>query len=212
MVITIKKVAKIVAIISAVLLLGSIVLHKKCDKPLQEPTKNEYLLPSDTYRPPIIKIPFTKDKAPVSKKNLPIPKKDVRTTIVVKNPVPGAKDITIVIDKKGKVYRSKDTPEDVEIKVTTWMPTLFGLQSKWGIGITMDIPPDLSFTLSWDTIRIWKLHLGVDLGVKLEDQGVAGIWLGTSVKYKILKNNNLFVLAGYNWTDKVPYIGVSLRF
>jgi len=208
----IKRIFKIIAVISIVLLVGSIALHKYCDKPLRQLTKNDYLLPSETYRPPIVKIPFTKEKAPVSKKNLPIPKKDVKTTIIVKNPKPGAKDITIVLDKGGRVYRSKDTPKDVEIKVTEWKPTLLGLQSKWGVGVAMDIPPDLSFTLSWDTIRIWKLHFGLDLGIKLEDRRSTDIWLGTSVKYKILKNNNLFAFMGYNWVNRIPYLGVSMRF
>lgn len=209
----IKKIAKIIAIISAVLLVGSIVLHKKCDKPLQEVAKNAYLLPSGSYQPPLVNIPFlTKGKAPVSKVNLPIPRKDVKTTIIVKNPVPGAKDITIIVDKKGKVYRSKDTPEDARIEVTHWKPALLGLQSKWGIGVAIDIPPDLSFTLSWDIIRIWRLHFGADLGGRLADYGFADFWIGTSVKYKILKNNNLFALAGYNWINKTPYVGVMLRF
>lgn len=208
----IKKIFKIIAIISVILLLGSIALHKKCDKPLQEPDINEYLLQSDTYRPPIVKLPFTKDKAPVKKKYLPIPKKDVKTTIIVKSPVPGARDITLIVDKKGKIYRSKDTPEDVKIEVTHWKPALFGLQNKWGIGIIMDIPPDLSFALSWDPIRIWKLHFGLDLGIKMEDQRIQEFWLGASVKYRILKNNNLFILAGYNGTHRVPYVGIMMRF
>ena len=207
-----KKIGKIIAIISAVLLLGSIILHKQCDKPLQEPTKNEHLIQPEKYTLPVFDVPFLTKKAPVKKRNLPIPKKDVRTTIVVENPIPGARDITIVIDKKGKVYRSKDTPEDVEIKVTTWKPALFGLQSSWGIGIAMDIPPDLSFILSWDTIGIWKLYFGVDLGAKLTEYGLKDAWLGISVKYKILRNNNLFALVGYNWMNKTPYVGVSLRF
>jgi len=208
-----KKIGIIIAIISAALLLGSIVLHKQCDKPVQEITENEYLLQPKVYKAPLIKIPFIKAKRqPVKDKDLPIPKRNVRTTIIVENPVPGARDITLVIDRKGKVYRSKDTPEDARIEVTEWKPALFGLQSKWGIGVTMDIPPDLSFALSWDTIRIWKLHFGVDVGVKFASYGFTDFWVGTSMKYKILKNNNLFALVGYNWTDKAPYIGVSLRF
>jgi len=209
----IKKYLKIIIVISIVWLLGSIALHKKYNKPLQEPTKNAYLLPSESYQPPIVKVPFlTKDRIPVSKKNLPIRKRDVKTTIVVKNPVPGAKDITLIVDKKGRIYKSKDTPEDAKIEVTHWKPALLGLQSKWGIGVAMDIPPDLSFIVSWDVIRIWELHFGADLGVKLEDQRLSEIWIGTSVKYRILKNNNLFILAGYNWTQSVPYVGISMRF
>lgn len=208
----IKKIFIAIAIIAAVLLVGSIILHKQCNKPLQQIDKNEYLLPSETYRPPIVKIPFTKDKVPVSKRNLPIPKKDVRTTIVVKNPVLGAEDITIVIDKKGKIYKSKDTPGDIKIEVTEWKPALLGLQSKVGVGMVVGIPPDLSFALSWDAIRIWKLHLGLDLGVKFIDYKLTDPWVGTSVKFKILRNNNLFALAGYNWMDKTPYVGIMMRF
>jgi hypothetical protein len=212
MVKTMKKVAKIVAIIAVVWLLSGIAIIKKCNDSRHEPTKNGYLLPTGDYQPPIVKVPFlTKDRAPVSKKNLPIRKGDVKTTIVVKNPVPGGKDITIIIDKKGKVYKSKDTPEDVKIQVTEWKPALFGLQSKWGIGITMDIPPDLSVILSWDVIRAWKLHFGLDVGMTLADQATE-VWLGVSVKFKILKNNNLFMLVGYNVTQDVPYVGVSMRF
>lgn len=209
----IKTAFKIMILTLIVSVVGSVIVTKRCINPLQEPSENAYLLPSDSYQPPLVKVPFlTKDRAPVSKKNLPIRKRDVKTTIVIKNPVPGAKDITIIIDKKGKVYKSKDTPEDAKIQVTEWKPTLFGLQSKWGIGIAMDIPPDLSFILSWDTVRIWKLHLGVDVGGKLASYGVMDFWVGTSVKCKILKNNNLFALAGYNWMEKTPYVGVSLRF
>lgn len=211
--IKIKKVFKIIAIISAILLLGSVVLYKKCDKPLQEVAKNAYLLPSGSYQPPLVNIPFlTKGKAPVSKMNLPIPKRDVKTTIIVKNPVPGAKDITIIVDKKGKVYRSKDTPKDTKIEVTHWKPALFGLQNEWGIGVIMKIPPDLSFALSWDVIRIWKLHFGMDLGAKITNYGLTDAWIGTSVKYRILPKNNLFALMGYNWTHKTPYVGIMIGF
>lgn len=200
-------------IVALVWLLGSIALYRVCDEPLREPDINAYLLQSDTYRPPIIKIPFVKDKAPVSKKNLPIPKKDVRTTIVVESTVPDARNITLIVDKKGKVYRSKDTPEDVKIRVTHWKPAFFGLQNKWGVGIIMDIPPDISFALSWDPIRIWKLHFGLDLGIRpASAHSFEDAWIGTSVKFRILSKNNLFMLAGYNWTHDVPYIGIMMRF
>jgi len=206
-----KKIFKLIIIFSIIWLIGSIILYKQYKKPMPEVAENEYLLPSEIYKPPLIKIPFIKDKAPVSKANLPIPRKDVKTTIVVTSPVPDAKKITLIVDKKGKVYKSKDTPKDVEIKVTHWKPPFFGLQNKWGVGIAMDIPPDLSFILSWDTIRIWRLYFGVDLGTNFTDYGFTDFWVGTSVKYKILKNNNLFALAGYNWIEKVLYVGVSMR-
>lgn len=208
----IKAYFKIIMIVALVWLLGSIALYKACDKPLQEPDINEYLLQSDTYRPPIVKLPFTKDKAPVKKEYLPIPRKDVKTTIIVKSPVPSARDITLIVDKKGKVYRSKDTPEDAKIEVTHWKPALFGLQNEWGIGVIMNIPPDLSFALSWDPIRIWKLHFGLDLGAKFSNYGLTKAWVGVSVKYRILKNNNLFMLVGYNGIHRIPYMGIMMRF
>jgi hypothetical protein len=214
----VSKVFKIIAIISAVLLLGSIVLQKRCDKPVPEVAQNEYLLPAEKYTPPLVKIPLlTKDKPPVSKANLPIPKKDVKTTIVVKNPIPGARDITLVIDKEGKIYKSKDTPEDAKIEVTTWKPRLFDVKPRFGYsGVYSD---QFYHCLSLDVIRIGKFYAGGEVGISLSGSDIDGYLLGLSGKYHFatlgfVGGGRIDVLAtlGWNFLDKRAYAGISIRW
>lgn len=206
-----KKIFKVIAVVSVVLLVGSIALHKQCDKPLPIEPDNEFKLPVDTYRPPLVRIPFKKGvRMPVERKNLPIPIKDIDKTIEIGN------GVVIVIDKKGKIYTTKDTPKDIPIKVTVWKQKLLAFESKWGAILAMTTEPDMYFCLSWSFFRVGGVHVGVDVGIPLEtfSGGIIenNYLLGVAGRYRILKNNEIYLSAGYEFTHKTVYVGIMVMF
>lgn len=212
-----KRIFKLILIFSLIWLLGSLALYRQCNKPLPEVDKNDYLLPSDTYRPPIIKLPFTKDKAPVKEKFLPIPKKDVKTTIVIKDPGSGTGKVTIIIDKKGKIYKSTDTPEDVKIEVTHWKPKLFEIKPRFSY--VLAYRDQVYHCLSLNVLRVGKFYLGGEVGVSMSDYDFDGYLLGVSGKYHFMtldfatgQKITAFAVLGYDFLCKKAYVGIMLRF
>ena len=206
-----KKIFKIIAVISVVLLVGSVALHKQCDKtPLPIENGNEFKLPVETYRPPIVKIPFKRYAQPIKAKNLPISTKDVAKTITI------GTDVVIVIDKKGKIYTTKDTPKDIPIKVTVWEPKLLAFESKWGATLAMTGNADMYFCLSWSFFRVGGVHLGVDVGINTKAldgyTGNGNYLLGIAGRYKILRKNEIYLTAGYEFTNKTVYVGITIFF
>jgi len=207
-----KKIFKVIAVISVVLLVGSVVLHKKCgETPLPIENGNEFKLPVETYRPPIVKIPFKRYAQPIKAKNLPIPTKDVAKTITI------GTDVVIVIDKKGKIYTTKDTPKDIPIKVTVWKRKALAFENKWGATLAMSIESDMYFCLSWSFFRVGNIHVGVDAGMRTDalGSGILGgndFLLGVAGRYKILKKNEIYGTLGYEFTHKTVYLGVTIIF
>jgi len=211
--IIIKKIGKTSAIISVVLFAAIFLFHDRCpDKPRKMIPIQETAIEEEIYRPPIIKIPFiTKDRQPIKDKDLPIPKKDIAKTIEIIQPK--SKEAVVIIDKKGKIYKSKDTPKEVEIKVTTWKPRLFEVKPQVGFTGALTIYPlDLYPCLSLDILRIWKLYFGGDLGVKIERGRFTDVFYGIAARYMILPKNNIFATAGWEFKHKTIYIGLTLRF
>lgn len=206
-----KKIFKVIAIISVVLLVGSVALQKQCNKiPLSIENANEFKVPVETYRPPIVKIPFKSVRMPVNKRNLPIPTKDVAKTISI------GKNVLIVIDKKGKIYTTKDTDKNIPIKVTVWKPKTLAFESKWGATLAMSIESDMYFCLSWSFLQVGGVHLGVDAGIKTEalegTMGKDAYLLGVAGRYRILRNNEIYLSIGYEFTHKTIYVGVTVIF
>ena len=206
-----KKIFKVIAVISVVLLVGSVVLHKKCgETPLPIENGDEFKLPVETYRPPIVKIPFKRYAQPIKAKNLPIPTKDVAKTITI------GTDVVIVIDKKGKIYTTKDTPKDIPIKVTVWKRKALAFENKWGATLAMSIESDMYFCLSWSFFRVGGIHFGVDAGLNTKalegGMGEGAYLLGVAGRYRILKKNELYLSVGYEFTHKTVYLGVTIIF
>lgn len=206
-----KKFFKIIAITSVVLLVGSVLVHQNCPKKIEQPqqVENEFKLPEETFRPPLIKLPFSKTKIPIKKKVLPIPIKDIAKTIEV------GKNVVIVIDKKGEIYTTKDTSKDIPIKVVVWKPRLMAFESRWGATLAMTVKPDMYFCLSWSFIRVGGVHFGVDVGMNTKAlEGYMGdnYLLGVAGRYRILKNNEIYLTGGYEFTHKAVYIGITVIF
>jgi hypothetical protein len=162
-------------------------------------------LPPHHYTAPVVNVPFITPKPPVKQANLPIPAKQVEETIVVKTPE--SAPVTIVIDKKGNVYPTKDTPPGTTIEVTKWHPPLIQICHRFSVSALYAGGP--LFSLGYDPIRIWKVYLGVDIGKRFTDNK----WLiGTSVRYQLIKSNRLDITAvvGKNWMDSKLYVGVNV--
>lgn len=186
----------------------SFIVHRNCIKQKQVETDVPYIQ-EKVYREPIVRLPFTKNRQPIKDSDLPIPKKDIDKIIVIEG---GAK---IVIDKKGKIYRSKDTPQDIRIDVTRWQPKFLDFETKFGYALIFS--KETYHCISIDLFRIWKVHIGPEVGA-LNSRWEPKWFLGVSGKYRFggldlfgLKANFL-ALAGWSFTEKNFYGGLSLKF
>lgn len=217
----IKKICIVAGVLSALFLATYffISIQKCSDKPVQQVAKNENLITEETYRPPIVKIPFTKSpKQPIKDKDLPIPKKDVDKTIeITVPPSPKPKKIKIVIDKDGKIYKSKDTPKDIKIEVTKWRPRLIDIKPRFGYSLVYQGQAYHCLTL--DVLRIGKFYAGGEAGISMNNYDLDGYLLGLSGKYHCLTFDFFggakiyaFAALGYNFLDKKIYAGVTLRW
>ena len=216
----IKTAGKIIALISAVLLVGAILFHYKCPKSKEEflSKKKEpipELIPEKKYTPKP-NIPFiSKDKPPVKKKDLPIPKSKVDKTISID--LPRSKKVTLVMDKGGKIYKSKDTPEEAKIAVTVWKPKLFALTLEPGYSLAFKGRFYHCFSLN--VIRIWKFHGGGELGISVAEDRIDSFLLGLSAKYNLgtvdifkMARFDVLLMAGWDFLSSHMYGGVSLKF
>lgn len=206
-----KKIFKIIAVISVVLLVGSVALHKQCDKPIQIEPDNEFKLPVEIYRPPLVKLPWKSHQKPVAARKLPIPTKDIDKTISI------GENVVLIIDKKGDIYTTKDTPEDIPIKVVVWKPKALAFESKWGATLAITTEPDMYFCLSWSFFRVGGVHIGVDVGINTDsfNSGIIdkeALLLGIAGRYKILKKNEIYLSAGWEFTHKTVYLGFTIIF
>ncbi len=190
--------------LAALLVCGLVYLKRHSDRPIKG-IENKYLVETEVYRPPIIKLPFVKYKTPVPVGVLPIPKKEVDTSIVVTFP-PGdisggiviePVKIGIIIDKKGRVFKTKDTPDNVVIEITKWKEPFAAPEIQFGLALTYS--QDAYAGLSVDLLRVWKLHLGSDLGISQDRKFMVGL----HVRYKI-------IAVGYDFLNGRAYVGVVL--
>lgn len=223
----IKRVCVAVGILSGLFFaIYLFVQIQKCgDSPqITQVDENEYLIQKKEYRLPVLdmKIPFVKKaKQPVADKDLPIPKKKIAKTIVVE--LPKGNDlnpskVTLVIDKKGKIYRSKDTPKDVKIVVTEWKPKLINIG--FSLGYTFVYKGKFYHCLSLDVLKIGRFHAGGEGGIHIANSSHKGSWLlGLSGKYHFASfdfigglNITTSAVVGWDFISKGIYGGVNLKF
>lgn len=184
-----------------------------------EKLKNEYIVEKKTYTPPPVKIPFVRDKQPIKSEDLPIPKKEVATTIkIVPNDLPpGIKmgEVKLIIDKKGNVYKAKDTPDNIKIEVVDWKPKLISLN--FDLGYSFVYNGESFHCLSLDILRVWIFHFGGEIGthVNLEfKEFLAGPSVGVKIgeiKFLGLKTN-IDLTFGKDFLNQKFYGGINLRW
>ena len=218
----IKTAGKIIALVSVVLLAGAIFFHYQCPKDKKITTlfsKEECsipeLIPEEKYTPKP-NIPFiSKDKPPVKKKDLPIPKKKVDKTISID--LPGSKKVTLVIDKAGKIYKTKDMSEEAKIVITKWKPKFFALGLEPGYSLAFKGRFYHCFTL--DVVRIWKFHGGGEFGFSVADDHIDSFLLGLSGKYNLgtvdifkMVKFDVLLIAGWDFLSSRMYGGVSIKW
>jgi len=201
-----------------VIAIASIFVIQKCrDRTPPELRENEYLLETEVYRPPIIKLPFVKDKQPVKDKDLPIPKEEVSKSIAIETGIPGSRPIEIVIDKKGNVYKTKDTPEDVKITVTDWKPR--PIQFDMSLGYTIALSEGKVYhCVAVDLITLYeRLSLGVDAGISPRAGSIGDYLIGIAGRYRVLDLSfsksdhalSLSITGGYDLLHGKGYIGAN---
>lgn len=173
-------------------------------------TSEHYRAPEKTYRPPIVQLPrpFKKVAQPVASEQLPIPKKQVEKSIEIKTPE--GKTIGLVVDKKGDVYVTKDTPKDVEVKVTVWQRPIIDFTIRSGYAAVWN-GRALFHCLSLDLVHCKKVSLGGEAGYAKGER----LLLGLSAKYRLHNITNhlgINALAGWDFIGKRAYLGVSLSW
>jgi len=190
-ILTIMKCIKGVAgLIISILIVAFIVnlLHDKSDPGLIPPPQgDDHKIIEETYRPPIVSLPWQKDKAPIKEDRLPISKKRVDKVIQIEASMPGSEEIVtteIIIDKKGGVYKATDTPGDTKIKVTQYKPKLFDFDFR--LGYSCVVSDHVYHCLSFDYLRAGRFSLGSEFGFPMKGNGLGSEYLiGLSIKYKI---------------------------
>ena len=165
-----------------------------------------------TYRPPVIKTSVTPDKPPIEKKKLPIHPKQVKRTIEIKTETPEGQEIKtiLVVDKKDNFYTIADNK--TEISITEWKPPIAAFDFKFGYSLVAS--NKIYHCLSLDYVRVWKIYLGSEIGVKVKDRQIDDYLIGLSLKYKTLdiKTYSLNLVAGYDFINSKPYVGLNLKF
>lgn len=211
-----KKIKRILMIVGiATIIFGLLYIQKECstEKIIEKKTQ-ENQIPTKTYTPPIIKIPFLSPKPPLEQVKSPIPINTIKKTITVTIP-PNNREykFNIIIDKKDNIYKSKNTPKNVKVNVTVWKPKFFAYDGRLGASILFD-GVNLNYGIAFDLFRIDKFYLGTDIGITPEsysfDLGLAGI----SIRYPGLKMANAMVLIslGYNFLNNHFYIGGTFKW
>ena len=203
----IKRIGIIVMIISITLLIGSVLIQRHCAKTSVVPG-NPYVIPEQTYTPPI--LPIFKNKQPVKTENLPIPKKEVARTIEI-TPTKEADKITIIEDKKGNLYVSKDTKVE-KIEVVKWKPGLFNFKYEPGLSVFLH-DSRIFYALSFDVFNIReKLYFGGDAGLAWKQ-----ILLGASLRFRFLPCSDtarripIYLSLGYDFFNSRAYVGLTLK-
>lgn len=174
----------------------------------------EYLVPTEVYRPPIIRLPFVKYKLPVPFETLPIHPQNVDKTITISTLGETPVEATLVVDHKGNIYTTTNFPEDVEVKVTKWKRKVFELGYQLGYAFTLS--NGTYHCLSVDFVRLYDFYLGCEIGAHVENEMLTDVLIGASLKYRIATleviktKTTIKALAGWNFINNKIYLGVSL--
>ncbi len=175
----------------------------------QSEKREEAKVAEKTFRPPVVRLPFTKAKPlPIAENRLPIPRDEVAKTIRIE--VPGEKPAEIIIDKKGEVWKPLDAPKDIKVEVTKWKPSVLGLE--FGLGAGVLYSKGMYGSVSLDLIRAWRIHLGGDIGAAPKKP----VLFGVSARYHVgdisfLGKWKIMATVGYAPTRRIYYYGITLR-
>lgn len=203
------KTASHVVILAMFLIAAALFLLRICRRGEEKlPTfpEKEFLTETEIYTRPVIRIPFTKPKLPIDPAISPVhPSRIDKTVVIESGPEESRQTVSLVIDKKGRVYKTKDTSDDVEIVTTQWRQPVFEIKPRFGYSLVW--AGDLFNCVSLDLVRIWRIHAGVEIGV----QAVFKDYLiGVSGKFRV--TDNMKVLAGRDFYGSRFYAGVQFSF
>ncbi len=171
--------------------------------------REEARVEEKTFRPPVVRLPFTKAKPlPIAENRLPIPRDEVAKTIRIE--VPGGKPAEIIIDKKGDVWKPLDAPKDIKVEVTKWKPKLVGFDFKFGGGVVFS--KGVYGALSLDYLRAGRFRLGSDIGASPKKP----VLIGLSLRYHVgdislLGKWKIMATVGYTPIGAKAYYGITLR-
>lgn len=191
--------------------------YKHHDAGVMEATGKDYKVPEKTYTPPIIKLPFTKDKQPIPNERLPIPKKQIAKTIEITTEPGAPNKIDIIIDKKGQIYLPKDIPQTVHVVATAWKPKFIDFSIAPSAGLMAD-SQNLYASFSLTVIRIGRLNLGGTAGIPIYTKATGlRFLLGPSLSYPIMEtsidsNIKINIVTGYNLVNKSIFGGVGIQW
>lgn len=203
-----KKVVIIIAVLVGFLFL-KICIGRKSSREIEQPKKNEYVIEEKTWTKPIVTIRGITKQPPVSKKTLPVPIKEVAKTVTI--PLPDNKEITLVIDKKGNIHKTRDFPEEVKPIITEWKPPFFAVNKSMGFSLAYS--GRAYFCLSINIFNISeRLYFGGDIGVNIDRISVKDWLLGVVARYRIWKSKPVFMTGGWNFIKKEAYVGLSLMW
>ena len=200
--------AKAAVIIGALAVVLVLIAARSC-RPTPPATPAAPELPGvtvtrETYTPPVVRLPFSKAKSPVPAEKLPIPKEDVRTSIVITPPGGGA-PTAIIVDKRGDMIPIA-APPGTTLTIVKWRAPLLGVKHHFSLGLVYCERPAL--VLSYDPVRIWRFRLGLDAGI-YSDRKTA--FAGASIKFHALTIQELrlqiHAVAGYEVMKRIVYVG-----
>lgn len=168
--------------------------------------EKEFQTETEIYTRPVIRIPFTKPKLPVDPEILPVHPSMVEKTVKIETgPEADREVVSLVIDKKGRVFKTKDTSEEVKIVTTEWKRPVFEIKPKFEYSLVW--AGALFNCVSLDLVRAWRIHAGVEIGI----QAVFQDWLiGISGKYQV--TDNMKILAGRDFYGSRFYAGIQFSF
>ena len=203
----------IIAVVSFVLVLILLISIRSCGRPEDSSTPkinepgNEFRPPVETYTRPVVRIPFTKPRLPVDPETLPVHPSRIEKTIQIETTAENSRRIpvTLIVDKTGRIYKTKSTPEDIKIITTEWERPVFEIKSRFAYALVW--AGDLYNCLSLDLVRIWRIHAGVEIGTQAVLQDFL---IGLSGRFEITENMKL--LAGRDFLGSQYYAGVQFSF
>ncbi len=159
----------------------------------------------NTYAPPVVRLPFAKDRLPVPAEKLPIPKSDVAASVTIATPPQAQGRISLVVDKKGEI-RPVEAPPGTTITITKWRAPLLSLGHHFSLGVVYC--ERTALVLSYDPLRIWRFRIGLDAGL-FTDRKTA--FAGASIKFHAFTLEPLGLqlhgVAGYEVMKRRLYVG-----
>ena len=220
-----KLIQGVAGLIIGILIIAFVInlIHDKSDPGLIPlPQGDDYQIIEETYREPIVSLPWQKDKAPIKEDKLPIPKKKVDKVIQIEVPIPGSEEVItteIIIDKKGEVYKATDTPEDTKIKVTKYQPRFMDFDFRFGYSCV--VSDSVYHCLSFDYLRAGRFYLGSEFGLPQKGNGIGSTYLiGLSIKYRVCEIGDwnkpggvgFNAVAGWNLMKNMVYGGFNIKW